>query len=94
MAVNIPNGHKIDKYLPSQDPPKLTQIGIFGLKICDLATLVVTRNSEIFFGELARHHVRKFGKEMSGFCQEVPEDPPTHETKDQFLQNLISAELF
>jgi hypothetical protein len=42
-----PNGHKIDQmgvnviyqHLPLQDPPKLTQIGIFGLKICHLATL-------------------------------------------------------
>jgi hypothetical protein len=34
-----PNVHKIYQHLPLQDPPKFTQIGIFGLKICHLATL-------------------------------------------------------
>jgi hypothetical protein len=42
MGGNIPNDRKISrmatKYtyqpLPLQDPPKFTQIGIFGLKIC------------------------------------------------------------
>jgi hypothetical protein len=32
---NIPNSHKIaqiDQHLPLRDPPKFTQIGIFGLK--------------------------------------------------------------
>jgi hypothetical protein len=45
---NIPNGRTIDQiavkyvdqYLQLQEPPKFTQIGIFGLKICHLATLV------------------------------------------------------
>jgi hypothetical protein len=36
---NIPNGHKIYQHLSLQDPPKFTQIGILGLKICHLATL-------------------------------------------------------
>jgi hypothetical protein len=37
-----PNGHKIYQHLPFQDPPKFKfiQIGIFGLKICHLATLL------------------------------------------------------
>jgi hypothetical protein len=30
---------KIYNDFPLQDPPKFTQIGIFGLKICHLATL-------------------------------------------------------
>jgi hypothetical protein len=30
--------------LPLQDPPKVTQIVIFGLKICRLAALVGKRN--------------------------------------------------
>jgi hypothetical protein len=30
---NIPNGHKKYQHLRLQDPPKFTQIGIFGLKI-------------------------------------------------------------
>jgi hypothetical protein len=43
---NIANGHKIHQiskkcqHLQLQDPPKFTQIRIFGLKICRLATLV------------------------------------------------------
>jgi hypothetical protein len=35
------NGHKIYQYLLLQDPPKFTQIGIFGLKMHHLATLVL-----------------------------------------------------
>jgi hypothetical protein len=38
---NRPTGHKINQHLPLQDPPKFTQIGLFGLKICHLATLLV-----------------------------------------------------
>jgi uncharacterized protein YpbB len=38
--LNIPNGHKIYLHFPFQGPPKLTQIGTFGLKINHLATLV------------------------------------------------------
>jgi hypothetical protein len=30
---NRQNGHKIYEHLPLQDPPKISQIGIFGLKI-------------------------------------------------------------
>jgi hypothetical protein len=41
MAIKIPrpNVHKIYQNLILQDPPKLTQIAIFGLKIYHLATL-------------------------------------------------------
>jgi hypothetical protein len=39
MAVNRPNDHKIRQHLPLQDPPKYTQIRIFGLKTNHLATL-------------------------------------------------------
>jgi hypothetical protein len=42
---NRPNGHKINQHLPLQDPPKFTQIGIFGMKICHLATLVMASKS-------------------------------------------------
>jgi hypothetical protein len=31
---------KVYKHLPLQDPPKITQIGIFGSKIGHLATLL------------------------------------------------------
>jgi hypothetical protein len=44
---NIPNGHKIYQRLPLQDSPKLIQIGIFGLKICHLATLLSRREVSI-----------------------------------------------
>jgi hypothetical protein len=37
---NWPNGHKIYRHLPLQDPPRFTQIGVWGLKIYHLATLV------------------------------------------------------
>jgi hypothetical protein len=33
MTENRPNGHKIYRHRPLQDPRKFTQIGIFGLKI-------------------------------------------------------------
>jgi hypothetical protein len=36
---NTPNGHKVYQHFPLQDPPKFTQIGIFGLKTNHLATL-------------------------------------------------------
>jgi hypothetical protein len=38
---NIPNDHKIYQHPRLQDPPKFTQIEIFGFKIYHLATLVV-----------------------------------------------------
>jgi hypothetical protein len=38
---NRPTGHKIHQYLPLLDPPKFTEITIFGLKICHLATLLL-----------------------------------------------------
>jgi hypothetical protein len=36
----MPKGRKIYKHRPLQAPPKITQIGIFGVKIYHLATLV------------------------------------------------------
>jgi hypothetical protein len=48
----VPNGNKIyqiavkyiDQHLSFQDPPKFPQNGIFGLKICHLATLLESRS--------------------------------------------------
>jgi hypothetical protein len=40
MAKYIPNFRGIYQPFQFQDPPKFTQIGISGLKICHLATLV------------------------------------------------------
>jgi hypothetical protein len=42
MAVNGQNGHTIYQLVSLQDTPKITQIGIFGLKIYHLATLLLT----------------------------------------------------
>jgi hypothetical protein len=39
MAIKLTKRFKIYHQLPLQDPPKYTQIWIFGLKICHLATL-------------------------------------------------------
>jgi hypothetical protein len=38
---NIPNYCKIDQHIPLQVPTKFAQIGIFGLKIYHLATLLL-----------------------------------------------------
>jgi hypothetical protein len=38
VPQNRPNDHKIYQRLPLQDPPKFTQICIFGLKMHHLAT--------------------------------------------------------
>jgi hypothetical protein len=38
--LNIPIGHKSYQLLSLQDTPKITQIGIFDLKINHLATLI------------------------------------------------------
>jgi hypothetical protein len=45
-SENIPNGHKIYRHFQLQDPPKLTQIGIFGLKMNHLATLAARPTAE------------------------------------------------
>jgi hypothetical protein len=37
---NRPNDYKLYQHCPLQEPRKFTQIGIFGLKIHHLATLV------------------------------------------------------
>jgi hypothetical protein len=36
----IPNDHELHQDFPCQGPPKYSQIGIFGLKIYHLATLL------------------------------------------------------
>jgi hypothetical protein len=41
IAVNIPIGHNIDLHFPFQDPPKFTEIGIFGMKIYHLSKMVI-----------------------------------------------------
>jgi hypothetical protein len=39
IFTELPNGQRIYQPFPIQGPPKFTQIGIFGLKIYQLATL-------------------------------------------------------
>jgi hypothetical protein len=52
MAIKYTNwpGMEIEyvyPHLPLQDPPKFTQIWIFGLKVYHLATLVVTHDGRL-----------------------------------------------
>jgi hypothetical protein len=54
--VPRPNSHKIYQHLSQQDTPKFTQIGIFGLKLYNLATLVST---ECRLKVLGCHRFRK-----------------------------------
>jgi hypothetical protein len=42
LPQNRPAGPKIYQHLPLQNPPKIVQIGIFGLNIYHLATLPMT----------------------------------------------------
>jgi hypothetical protein len=63
-SYNRPDGHKIYQHLSLLDPPKFTQIGIFGLKaICYLATLSLSseRENDIKTAEKAgfvlKHHL-------------------------------------
>jgi hypothetical protein len=44
--VPRPNGHKIYQHRLLQEPSKFTQIGIFGLKIWHLATLLIARMTD------------------------------------------------
>jgi hypothetical protein len=58
---NRPNSYTIYQHLPLQDPPKFTEIGIFGLKIYHLATLAAsgTRPASNFFKTLAHFHSQR-----------------------------------
>jgi hypothetical protein len=44
LPQNIPNGHKMYRHLPLQDPPKCVQIWFLGIKINHLATLILVEN--------------------------------------------------
>jgi hypothetical protein len=55
--------HKIYHHLPLQDPPKFTQIWIFGLKTNHLATLFCTINFfQATFSTLRTYAVLKLGE--------------------------------
>jgi hypothetical protein len=54
-SQNIANGRKMYQHFPLQDPSKFTQIGIFGLKMCHLATMLQT--TEYFPDTTYRGHV-------------------------------------
>jgi hypothetical protein len=56
LTYNIQNGHKIYEHFPFQGPSKISQIGIFGMKIYHLATLVPA---------VARHWKKLFSKILS-----------------------------
>jgi hypothetical protein len=72
LLQNMPNGHKICRHLPLQDPPKFTQFGIFGLKVCHLATLVTAgmaafQGCQIFLGA-----TNQFGKNIPNWPPKIP----------------------
>jgi hypothetical protein len=48
---NRPNVYTMYNNLPLQDPPKRTQIGIFGLKIYHLATLILNTHQAKLYSE-------------------------------------------
>jgi hypothetical protein len=50
---DIPNDHKIHQPFPTQNSPKFTQMGIFGLKRNHLATLMLIVNLSTFFAVLS-----------------------------------------
>jgi hypothetical protein len=62
-----PNGHKIYQHLPLQDPPRFTQIGIFGSKICHLATLLQVHLLPLDLGSF---------RSVRGFAEEVKKLAP------------------
>jgi hypothetical protein len=51
--LNGPSVHKIYHHLPLQDPPKFTQIWIFGLKTNHLANLVAQIHGALVISEFA-----------------------------------------
>jgi hypothetical protein len=51
---NRPNGPKICQDFPLQEPPKCTQIGIFGLKTNHLAALVSRQCGRQYFLRLKK----------------------------------------
>jgi hypothetical protein len=59
---NRPNGHKLNQHFPLQDPPKFTQIGIFGLRTNHLASLVQRRAFplRLFTRRLCNSEIRSF----------------------------------
>jgi hypothetical protein len=49
-GTKIPNNHEIHQHFPSKCPPKYAQIGLFGMKIYHLATLVPFSIYRFYFG--------------------------------------------
>jgi hypothetical protein len=61
VSQNIPNGHTIYQHVPFQGPPKYTQIGIFGMQIFHLATLMTTAVEKRHLAQLNKSHQPRDG---------------------------------
>jgi hypothetical protein len=63
MSVSVPKGQKINQHFPKF--PKFTQIGIFGLKINHLVTLVTILGELfanwviVFWGQFLEKYIQK-----------------------------------
>jgi hypothetical protein len=68
---NRPNVHEIYQHFPLRDPPKFTQVAIFGLKIYHLATPVA-------------FDVKKFTIQLRLCCEEMLQTPE-EESEGSFL---------
>jgi hypothetical protein len=58
ICNEIPNGHEIEQKCPFHGLPKCTQIGIFGVKIYHLATLLFESRSLQNVSEFWREKVK------------------------------------
>jgi hypothetical protein len=92
-----PNDHIIYQHIPLQDPVQLTQIWIFGLKICHLATLFPGLAAPMNFCTFTREHKRiESGKLLRSehFSRGLPvaiPPPLTHTaTSSTKTQNVVS----
>jgi hypothetical protein len=63
---NTPNCLQIDQQLQLRDPPKITQIGIIGLKICHLATLAPSPDNSLL--------VWNQGDHVRFFCEKIAQN--------------------
>jgi hypothetical protein len=66
--IHITSGHRKYQHFPYQGPPKYTQIGICGLKINHLATLVstVARQAIRFWLSFTRITIKPLGRQWLG----------------------------
>jgi hypothetical protein len=66
----FPNGQKIYQHLSLQDTPRFTKIGIFGLKIYHLATVVITIGFRTWTGLIGMVQRKEVDFSISAFSSE------------------------